>query len=139
VATSLCAVPLADVVETLRPLAIAPLATAPPFVNGISIIRGGPVPVVDVGLLISGRRSSPARFVTIKLGDRIAALAVDAVVGVREIETDALRGLPPLLRNASPEVVAGVGALDAQLLLVLDGAHSVPEDVFQSLDASQAS
>jgi purine-binding chemotaxis protein CheW len=48
----LCALPLAHVVETMRPLPIEPLGGMPGFVQGIAIIRGAPVPVVDAGALL---------------------------------------------------------------------------------------
>jgi hypothetical protein len=40
--TRLCALPLATVLETLRRLSIEPLAGAPAFVLGRSVIRGAP-------------------------------------------------------------------------------------------------
>ncbi len=53
IAGRLCAVPLESVLETMRPGATEPLAEAPRFVLGLAIIRGEPMPVVDMGRLIS--------------------------------------------------------------------------------------
>src|SRR5205809_310773 len=47
-----CALPLMHVIETMRPLPIEPMACALSFVRGISIIRGAPTPVVDLGALL---------------------------------------------------------------------------------------
>jgi len=55
-----CALPLEAVIETMRPLPIDALGAMPPFVLGVSVIRGAPVVVVDAGLLV-GTRSTPAR------------------------------------------------------------------------------
>ena len=48
VATRICALPVGVVIETLRPLPLEPIAGAPAFVTGPAIIRGEPVPVVEL-------------------------------------------------------------------------------------------
>jgi purine-binding chemotaxis protein CheW len=133
-----CALPLASVVETLRPLPIEPLRGAPPFVCGVSIIRGEPLPVVDAGLLLGGGQARATRLVTLRVGARSVALAVDAVLGVRSFEPSALHAMPPLLREAGADTVSAVGNLDQELLLVLAGGRLVPEQVFASLDQEGA-
>lgn len=52
VRTWLCALPLAHVVETLRPLPVRGLAGAPSFVLGLALLRGQAVPVVDAAQLL---------------------------------------------------------------------------------------
>src|SRR5688572_14194200 len=130
VRTRLCALPLERVIETLRPLPIEPLSGAPPFVCGVSIIRGEPLPVVDAGLLLGGGQARATRLVTLRLGARAVALAVDAVLGVRAFERSALRELPPLLREAAADTVAALDSLDRELLLLLESGRLVPEAVF---------
>jgi purine-binding chemotaxis protein CheW len=134
----LCALPLAHVVETMRPLPVEPMAGAPPYVRGLAIIRGAPVPVVDVARLLGeeaagtevGARVPPsARFVTLKIGERAIALAVDGVVGVRTLAVDALHELPALLRDAEVDAVSSIGTLDSELLLVLRSARLVPQNL----------
>jgi purine-binding chemotaxis protein CheW len=135
----LVAVPVGQVVETMRPLPEVPLAAMPPFLRGVAVIRGTPTPVVDAGILLgAGERSAPLRFLTVKAGDRTVALAVDEVIGVRDLSSLALAELPPLLHEAATEVVAAVGTLDSELLLVLHGASWIPESVWQSLAAPGA-
>ena len=50
----LCALRLDEVIETMRPLDVQPLAGTPAFVLGISVLRGVPTPVIDVARLLSG-------------------------------------------------------------------------------------
>src|SRR3954465_12779131 len=64
--TMLCALRLDDVIETMRPLGIRPLAGTPPFVRGISIMRGVPAPVVDVARLVGGEQAEIVRFVAVR-------------------------------------------------------------------------
>ena len=134
--TRLCALPLVHVVETMRPLPITPLAGAPPFVRGLSVIRGVPVPVVDLGALLSGSEpASPMRFVTLRLEDRCVALAVEGVLGIQELP-GTLRSLPPLLAEASAEALSSVGTLDAELLLVLETARLMVDPIGPGLAES---
>ena len=132
----LCSLPLQYVVETMRPLPIEAVAGAPDVVRGLAIIRGAPVPVIDVARLLGAATAFPTRFVTMKVGDRRVALAVDAVLGVRGLPIESLQELPPLLGGVAAEIVAVIGRLDAELLLVLRGAQLVPDDVAAGCEAS---
>jgi purine-binding chemotaxis protein CheW len=133
--------PLRHIVETMRPLPVEAMAGAPPYVRGLAIIRSAPVPVVDVARLL-GDESAPAqaradggpsaRFVTVKVAERVIALAVDGVIGARALELDSLRALPPLLRDAGADVVGSIGTLDDELLLVLRSASFVPQNLRDS-------
>jgi purine-binding chemotaxis protein CheW len=141
------ALALLDVRETMRPLPIEPVAGTPPFVLGLAIVRGSPVPVIDAGRLLKPSALPfspiaspfPSRFVSLKLGDRTAALVVDAVLDVRSLAAGLLADIPPLLREAGNDVVSVVGALDTQLLLVLEAARLVPESVWSAIEAPGAS
>lgn len=131
----LCALPLEHVIETMRPLPIEPLTGTPPFVCGLAIIRGVPVPVLHIGKLLSGEGTSPRRFVTVKVRNRQVALAVDGVLNVSPLAAALLHELPPLFGDAGSDAVSAIGALDAELLLVLRTARLIPEDLWARLGA----
>jgi purine-binding chemotaxis protein CheW len=142
-----CMLPLEHIVETMRPLPVRAVAGAPPCVVGVAIVRGVALPVVDVARLLgesgdSGSVSSATagarRFVTIRVGDRRVALAVDVVVGVRTLPEGTLREVPPLLRDAGSDAVATIGTLDAELLLVLRAARLVEDDATGGIPAGLA-
>jgi purine-binding chemotaxis protein CheW len=135
------AIALEHVVETMRPLPIERVAGAPACVRGVAIVRGAPVPVLDVASLLGDAEAvapgieatTSARFVTLKVAARRVALAVDRVIGVRSLGTRSIHGFPPLLGDAHANVIAAIGTLDNELLLVLRNARSFSEDL---LDAS---
>src|SRR5882757_4286888 len=87
------ALALKDVRETMRPLPIEPLTGMPPFMLGLAIVRGFPAPIIDTVRLLKPVASPPtpmipspsARFVSLKLGERTAVLAVDAVLDIRPL------------------------------------------------------
>jgi purine-binding chemotaxis protein CheW len=123
----------------MRPLPIEPLAPAPAFVLGVSIIRGAATPVVDIALLLGSLASvPPQRLVTLKIGARRVALAVEGVIGVHALPAAALDEVPALLSGAANETVSAISTLDAQLLLVLQSARLVPESVWATIDSQPA-
>lgn len=122
-ASHACALPLGNVRETMRLLPIETLAGAPQIVLGLSRIRGAVVPVIHLGALFGEPDAEPKGLVTVALGDRTVALAVDHVIGVHRIADDALQALPPLLRGAAGDIVAAIGTLDDELLLFLGAAR----------------
>jgi purine-binding chemotaxis protein CheW len=132
-----CALPIENVVETMRPLPIEPVAGMPLFVRGLTIIRGTPVPVVALSTLLgAGQESDSQRYVLLRTDNRYVALTVQEVLGIRELEPLLLRAWPPLLGEAHADLIAALGTLDQRLLLVLQTARIVPDAVWQVLAAS---
>jgi purine-binding chemotaxis protein CheW len=132
-----CALPLMHVIETMRPLPVEPFACALSFVRGISIIRGAPTPVVDLGALLGTSNGDAGRFVTLRLSERQVALSVDAVMGVREFDALTVQKLPPLLGAASKEIIEAIGTLDEQMLIVLRAGWHLPDAVWQAVAARE--
>lgn len=127
-----CALPLAHVIETLRPLPTTPCDGVPPFVLGAAVVRGAAVPVVKLDLFLGAGPSAATRFVLVRCGARAAAVAVDAVSGVASlagIEQDAT----PLLGAGAEGAVEALAALDGELVVLLRAARIVPEDAWRSI------
>jgi purine-binding chemotaxis protein CheW len=134
----LCALPLGQVIEIMRPLPIEAVAGAPPYVRGLCVMRGEAVPVVDAGLLVGEAAVEAERLIAIRAGDRVIALATETVLGIRAIGAATLAALPPLLREAARGAIAAIGTLDAELLLFLRSTRIVPQDVWDRLAAAGA-
>jgi purine-binding chemotaxis protein CheW len=131
---ALCALPVTAVVETLRPLPLLPLAGAPAEVLGVAVVRGSPVPVVDLALLVAGAPSASTarRWVMVRCGARAAALAVDGVTGIRRLPPGAATA--PLLAVAAQGALAALRVRDAELLVVLEASRLVPEGTLEALE-----
>jgi purine-binding chemotaxis protein CheW len=131
----LCAIPLDHVVETMRPLPTASLDGAPPFVLGVSVVRGEPVPVVDLARALAGDGAgASARYVLVRAGGRRFALAVSEVSGVVALDPGESRALP-LLADACGAALAEVTTRDEELLLVLRPARLVPPEAWSAIAA----
>jgi purine-binding chemotaxis protein CheW len=123
----------------MRPLPVEPISGVPSFVHGISIIRGIPTPVVDLGAVLGTPDQMAGRFVTLRIGDKQVALSVNAVLGVLDLDTIlTIRELPPLLQRASKDVVETIGTLDEQVLMVLRAGWELPDEVWHALTAQEA-
>lgn len=129
----LCALPIEQVLETMRPLTIEPLAASDAAAAGLPLlglarVRGQSVPVVDLAALLEQVPRPAERFVLLRVDGRCVALAVGAVLGVRALTL--AETLPPLLGTVARRSVEALAWLDDQLLLTLDAARLLPPDDF---------
>ena len=87
IAGRLLGLPVEHVVETMRPLAIEPLAAGEPaYVLGVARVRGEPIRVIDAARLFgAASREAPQRFVIVRVGDTRLALQVDVVIDIRDV------------------------------------------------------
>jgi purine-binding chemotaxis protein CheW len=134
-----CAIPVEHVVETMRPLRIEPIGSddgALALVEGLAMIRGAPVPVVDARKLLAVVGGPATRFVVVRAGVRQIALVVDAVIDVRPVVSELVSQLPPLLAGAHRDVVSAIGARDRGLYAVLDASRVLPEDSWRALEGA---
>lgn len=142
VGSSLAAIPLEHVVETLRPLPISQLGGVPAFVLGVSILRGIPTPVVDLNRLLTSNTgaptSPPRRFVSLRVGQRTLALAVDDVLAIRALAEDSLTDIPPLVREIDGTCLSSMGTLDAELVLILEASRVMSESSWLALECAGA-
>jgi purine-binding chemotaxis protein CheW len=131
----LCAIRVEHVAETMRPLRCEPLPDVPAFVRGVSVIRGRPVPVVDLGRLLGASdHASASRLVVVKIdATRRVALLVDEVLGIRPELSLPAGDLPSLLAGAGAEIIEALTRLDDQLLTVLRAGRLVPDTIWKQL------
>lgn len=135
----ICALPIVHAVETMRPLPVEPVPGTPPYVLGLSMVRGAPAPVVALGPLC-GAASGGAitRFVLARVGPRRLVLAVDFVVGVSDLQGADLADMPPLVSVVSSEAVEKIGTLDDRLLFLLRATRILDESAWSACEAGES-
>ncbi|MEU4623660.1 chemotaxis protein CheW [Actinoplanes sp. NPDC023801] len=131
-----CALPLSEVIETMRPLATRPLAGTPPYVRGLTILRGAPAPVIDMTRLLTGVEAAVDRYVAVRAGRGPVVCATGPVLGVRLVHVQPPEGPAALLAGVSGALIAAVGTVGTEPLLLLHGIAAVPDEVWEAAGAA---
>ncbi|MDI6100024.1 chemotaxis protein CheW [Actinoplanes sp. NEAU-A12] len=127
-----CALALGEVVEIMRPLATRPLAGTPLYVRGLAILRGAPAPVIDMTRLLTGIDGEIDRYVAVRAGRGPIACATGPVLGVREIDVEPPEGPAALFTGVSKALIAAVGTVGTEPLLLLHSLTAVPDEVWEA-------
>jgi purine-binding chemotaxis protein CheW len=119
--------------EVMRPLPLRALTHAHACVLGAALIRGAPIPVVDVRALTTGDPEAQIeRFVVVRVGGgRRVALATAGVMGVLPLSALSMVEAPPLLSDAACEAVDALGRLDGEFVMLLRAARLLPEGAIE--------
>jgi purine-binding chemotaxis protein CheW len=132
----LCALRLDEVIETMRPLSIHSLAGTPAFVSGVCIMRGVPAPVIDVARLLGGVPAEVSRFIAVRTERGPMAFATGLIHGVRPVSAESASRHEALLGDARARLVAAVGTIDAEPVLLVQSMRLVPDEVWIATGAS---
>ncbi|PRX20896.1 purine-binding chemotaxis protein CheW [Actinoplanes italicus] len=127
-----CALPLGEVIETMRPLETRALAGTPPYVRGLTILRGAPAPVIDMPRLLTGVETTVDRYVAVRAGRGPIVCATGEVLGVREVHVEPPEGPAAVLAGVSRTLIAAVGTLGTEPLLLLHSIAAVPDEVWEA-------
>jgi purine-binding chemotaxis protein CheW len=127
--------PIVDVRELVRAVAITPLPNAPAVIEGVVNVRGRIVPVLDV----RARFRLPAKpldpsdhFIVASAGPRGVILRVDRATHLALVDEASVQ--PPETLGPSATYVAGVAKLDGGLVLIHDLATFLSAAEATSLD-----
>jgi purine-binding chemotaxis protein CheW len=135
----ICALSAKFVLEVMRRQPIEPVMGAPPFILGMSVVRGEVTPVISLGILLgSSERVLPERFVLVRVADRRAVLGVDEVLGMDIIDQRNLDDAPGLLSEVLPRDVTRIGVLDRSVLVMLEAGRLLSEETWRALAALNA-
>jgi len=134
-------VPAEVVGEIVRAVAVTPLPNAPAVVEGVIDLRGAIVPVFDLRQRfgLPRRDVDPAdHFIIVRAptrtGRRTAALHVDRVLELADVEDNAIQTLAGQVQSA--DHVAGVAALADGLAVIHDVATFLSAAESESLQAA---
>lgn len=133
----LFALPIKNILEIMRPQPVQVIADMPSVMKGVAIIRGAPVPVMELSDLLNMKTDQKSsRFILLQAQSGRVALAVEDVVGLHRFQSSLFQILPPLFGTESREIISSIGLMDRQLLFVLETARLIPSDVWNALRAS---
>lgn len=121
----LYALPIGGIEEILPMREVAPLPRSSAAVRGILFLRGHPVTVIDLGILLGSSPLPGNRIVVFRIEGEHYGLVVDEVLKVAEpgALTDAV---PPPPALGAPPAVRGVARLAEEIVSLLDIDRLVP-------------
>ena len=133
------AVPLAAVVEVVRPVWVTPVPEVPEHVLGMIRFRQAVVPVID--LRVRFGPAQPAflyanRFMIVRIGDRSVALVVDEVIDLVEFRGTDVHAPDAFTAATLPPIVSAVLTLDGGLVALLDVSSVVTASDLAAVDAA---
>lgn len=131
VGKTLCGLPLGEVREVMRPLTLERNQSLPECVLGTCVIRQTPTPVIDLSAVTGRPAGIPERFVTVSVGERQVALAVEAVLGAIQIDARKFQEASPLVCGGAAAIQA-LTVLDSQLVYLMNSARLLPNEVLES-------
>lgn len=116
------ALPVKDVREVLKMRTLTLVPNAPPYILGVTSLRGMVLPVIDlctrIGLL-PGVRDEKSRIIVVNSEDEDVGLIVDRVTGVLKIMPDATKPTPENIGQGAA-FLSGIVRKDDVLYILLD-------------------
>jgi purine-binding chemotaxis protein CheW len=140
VADRLIAIDVANIREVVRWQHVTPLPKSPALIDGIIDLRGGLVPVVDLGRALNGCKVRPAtntRIVVTETDGLVVGLTVDSAVEVLQIGAASMEDPPALATHAGYSAArAIVRRPDSEPIVVLSLEHLL-ESVYRSVPTTR--
>ncbi|MBI4790246.1 MAG: chemotaxis protein CheW [Chloroflexi bacterium] len=115
------ALPIVEVTQLLRMVALTPVPDAPPWLAGIINLRGRVVQVMDLRTRLGFTSRPPNldhRIMVVENGDSILGLIVDAISDVRTIPGEWIETSDP--SSAITNLVTSVARFDDRLIAILN-------------------
>jgi purine-binding chemotaxis protein CheW len=120
---ALMAIPIQQIEEINRHLALTPVPHAPPFVRGVINLRGEVMTVIDLravlGLGLTEITPQTRNVIVTSKGEHIGLL-VDRIAEVVATERDQIEPPPANVSGVDGRFFRGVQKLEGELLVILD-------------------
>jgi purine-binding chemotaxis protein CheW len=105
----------------MQPITLVP--RTPPFVEGVTNLRGTVLPVFDLRKrfgLPAQEHTKDSRIITIQLHGNTAGIIVDAVKEVLRVPEDLIEPPPPIATTADSSYLVGIANVNNRFVILLD-------------------
>ncbi|GAB1578968.1 MULTISPECIES: chemotaxis protein CheW [Bordetella] len=103
--------------------AVTRIANVPPFIKGVTNLRGIIVPIVDLRIkfnLGSVEYNEQTVVIILNLDHRVVGIVVDGVSDVLMLNAGQVRAAPEFGATLSTEYLTGLGTVDDRMLILVD-------------------
>lgn len=104
-------------------LEITKIPQSPPYLEGITNLRGSVLPVIDLPKrfgMPDQERTNETRIMVANVDGLKIGMIVSAVSEVLTIEDNIIEPPPPMVSNINSEFIIGVAKIDKRLVILLD-------------------
>lgn len=126
-------IPIMRVREIINLPDIVRIPQSPPYLRGITNLRGSVIPVVDLKQLIGVSGEGGVKVIVISSGRITFGLLVDGITGVIGIDDSQIEA-PEHLTNGHGDHVHGIAKIDGRLIVLLDIKKLIPLDDMSLLE-----
>ncbi|MBN2336808.1 purine-binding chemotaxis protein CheW [Candidatus Bathyarchaeota archaeon] len=128
-------VPVSQVKEVRDIQKVTPVPGAPPYVDGVTNLRGQIITILDLSkrLNLSGEGGGRDKVIVIETHSSTVGVVVDTVTEVSDIPEEDIQD--NLVRDQSQDYIIGIGKQDGKLVVVLD-LLKIVNDATSNIDMS---
>lgn len=112
-------------------LEITKIPQSPPYLEGITNLRGSVLPVIDLQKrfgMPAQERTNETRIMVANVDGVKIGMIVSAVSEVLTIDNSVIEPPPPMVSNVNSEFIVGVAKIDKRLVIMLDLAKVLSKD-----------
>jgi len=109
-------------IERMQAISITSYPNRPPHVLGVTSIRNGVTPIVDIRAALTGevlQQTDVTRMIIVKVYDKEIGLVVDAATDVLELPPETI-DYTNILETKDVSYIIGVSKLESRLVILLD-------------------
>ena len=102
---------------------VTAIANAPPFIKGVTNLRGVIVPIIDLRVKFSQQSVSYDEntvVIVLNFGQRVVGIVVDGVSDVLSLTAEQIRPAPEFAVTLATEYLTGLGSLGERMLILVD-------------------
>lgn len=120
-------IPILKVREIISLPPLTKMPQSPPYIEGITNIRGSIIPIVNIKRLLNLDSSEKKgdKVIIIASGKTAFGILVDGITGVINIDESAIEP-PENVINKTSEIIGGVIKLDSRILVLLNQSRLIP-------------
>ncbi|MFP9229705.1 chemotaxis protein CheW [Pectobacterium cacticida] len=113
------------------------IANTPPFIKGVTNLRGVIVPIVDLRIKFAKQDveyNENTVVIVLNLGQRVVGIVVDGVSDVLSLAAEQIRPAPEFAVTLSTEYLTGLGSLGERMLILVDIEKLLSSDEMALVD-----
>ena len=114
---------IAVVESIIKMQAITQLPHTPPYMKGVTNLRGSVLPVIDLRTRFAlevKEDTRQTRIIIVTMGSIKVGVVVDGVSEVLRVSDDLIEPLPPMVNSVNSAFLKGIVRLENRLIILLD-------------------